>query len=350
MLMKNDNYSSEAGLIPEKNWYHYLGLFDDANLYQTLSYGKYSKGGKQLTHFILKDGDKVIAIAQLRLFLIPLLNRGIAYLFRGPVWKLKGKDECVETLDKMLKALYNEFVTKRKLVLIVAPNLFEKEDSDYESVFIRNNFNRGDQSIRRTTILLDLSKSMNELRKSLRRSWRQNLTKAEQNDLMIEGESKNSFSILSDIHSALVSRKGFRTDLTIDNFRKIQIDLPENYKLNVILCKNRDEYVSGLIGAAIGDTGLALIGGTSANGLQFSPNSFYLLMWEMCEWARNAGCRWFDLGGINPNKNPGVYQFKSGMRGKKMTYLSNYQASKFGISCFLFKLLNIVLWIRNKLR
>ena len=117
-----------------------------------------------------------------------------------------------------------------------------------------------------------------------------------------------------------------------------------------MMCKNNDDYVSGLIGTAIGDTGLALIGGTTAKGLRISPNSYYLLMWNMCEWAKKAGCRWFDLGGINPDTNPGCYQFKSGMRGMEMTYLGNYQASKFGISCLLCRVLDLFLWICNKIR
>lgn len=350
MFMESDEYSSETGVASENEWYSYLEQFDDANLYQTISYGKNSKGGRHLTHFILRKGNKVVAIAQLRLFLIPVIKKGIAYLLRGPVWKLKNEDENLEILDRMLKALYNEFIIKRKLVLIVGPNLYEEEGKDYESVFIRNNFKLKKLANKRRTILIDLSRSKEELRKKLRRSWRQNLTKAESNGHILEREGRNNFSILNEIHGEVVRRKAFRTDLTVDNFSKIQNDLPDNYKLDIMLCKSHEEYVSGLIGVNIGDTGLALIGGTTAAGLRHAPNSYYLLMWNMCESARAAGCRWFDLGGINPDTNPGCYQFKSGMRGREVTYLSNYQASKIGISCMVCRLLDLFLWVCNKLR
>ena len=350
MFMESSEYSYECNKISDETWYSYLKLFGDANLYQTSSYGKNSKGGEHLIHFVLKKNNKIIAIAQLRLFLVPFLNRGIAYLLRGPIWKLKGEAEDLENLDKMLKALYNEFVVRRKLVLMIAPNLFEKESHTYESVFIHNNFKLKSLIHKRRTIIIDLMKPVNERRKSLRRSWRQNLTKAEQSNLIIENKSENNFSILEEIHSEVVKRKEFRTDLTIDNFRKIQNDLPENYKLNIMMGRHNGGYVSGLIGASIGDTGLALIGGTTATGLKTSPNSYYLLMWKMCEWSRKAGCRWFDLGGINPETNPGCYQFKSGMRGLEKTFLGDYQASKPGISCMMCKLLDLKLWICNKLR
>ena len=350
MFMKDDGYSSESGIVPDETWYNYLELFDDANLYQTISYGRNSKGGKHLIHFVLKQHDKVIAIAQLRLFLIPYLNRGIAYLLRGPIWKLKDEDENPETLERMLKALYEEFVLRRKLVLIVAPNLFEEDDKDYAAIFFRNNFKIKHLNIKRRTILVDLSKSTNELRKKLRRSWRQNLVKAEKSDITIERNGHDNFSVLDEIHGEVVKRKEFRTDLTVENFGRIQNDLPDDYKLNVMLCKNDKEYVSGLVGVAIGDTGLALIGGTTTVGLQCAPNSYYLLMWKMCEWAKKAGCRWFDLGGINPDSNPGCYQFKSGMRGSEVAYLDTYQASKPGISCMMCKALDLMTWICNKLR
>jgi len=35
--------------------------------------------------------------------------------------------------------------------------------------------------------------------------------------------------------------------------------------------------------------------------------------------AREAGCQFYDLGGIDPEKNPGVYHFKKGMGGEDVT-------------------------------
>ena len=36
------------------------------------------------------------------------------------------------------------------------------------------------------------------------------------------------------------------------------------------------------------------------------------------EAAREEGCRWYDLGGIDPQNNPGVYHFKSGFGGEEI--------------------------------
>jgi lipid II:glycine glycyltransferase (peptidoglycan interpeptide bridge formation enzyme) len=36
----------------------------------------------------------------------------------------------------------------------------------------------------------------------------------------------------------------------------------------------------------------------------------------MIEWLKERGCHWYDLGGIDPENNPGVYHFKCGIAGK----------------------------------
>ncbi len=42
----------------------------------------------------------------------------------------------------------------------------------------------------------------------------------------------------------------------------------------------------------------------------------YLLQWHTIQQARQRGCRWYDLGGIDPLGNPGVYHFKQGLGGQ----------------------------------
>lgn len=45
------------------------------------------------------------------------------------------------------------------------------------------------------------------------------------------------------------------------------------------------------------------------------------------EWLKRKGCCWYDLGGIDPEGNPGVYHFKAGMGGKDMSYIGQFEFS-----------------------
>jgi lipid II:glycine glycyltransferase (peptidoglycan interpeptide bridge formation enzyme) len=71
---------------------------------------------------------------------------------------------------------------------------------------------------------------------------------------------------------------------------------------------------NGIICSLIGSTGIYLFGATSDSGLR--TRGAYLLQWRMIEWLKEKGCSCYDLNGINPESNPGTYQFKTGLSGK----------------------------------
>ena len=57
----------EVDRVTPAEWSSMLDLFDDANLYQTWSYGAVRWGRKNLSHVVLKRNDEVVGIAQLRI-------------------------------------------------------------------------------------------------------------------------------------------------------------------------------------------------------------------------------------------------------------------------------------------
>ncbi|MGE5458485.1 MAG: hypothetical protein ACM3RX_09035, partial [Methanococcaceae archaeon] len=87
--LNSGNYLLEIDQLNEIKWAEYLELFDDANIYQTWAYGKFQTGGNKISHLVLKLDGKVVALSQARILILPFFNRGIAYIFFGPLWKLK---------------------------------------------------------------------------------------------------------------------------------------------------------------------------------------------------------------------------------------------------------------------
>ena len=77
---------------------------------------------------------------------------------------------------------------------------------------------------------------------------------------------------------------------------------------------------AGIVGTAFGDTGIYLFGATSDQGMKSKGS--YLLQWTMIKWLKENGIRYYNLGGINPEKNPGVYHFKQGFSGEDVLYMS----------------------------
>jgi hypothetical protein len=70
----------------------------------------------------------------------------------------------------------------------------------------------------------------------------------------------------------------------------------------------------------MGDSGIYLLGATSDAGL--TSKGAYLLQWTVIQWLKENGFRWYDLGGIDPERNPGVYRFKRGMSGSDISQIN----------------------------
>ena len=94
-------------------------------------------------------------------------------------------------------------------------------------------------------------------------------------------------------------------------------------------CQSNGKPIAGLVGSAIGDVGIELIAATGNDGLELGGS--YLLRWKMVEYLKRCGCHFYDLNGINPERNPGGYQFKSGLcekNGLDLHYLGTFEAFK----------------------
>jgi hypothetical protein len=58
----------------------------------------------------------------------------------------------------------------------------------------------------------------------------------------------------------------------------------------------------------------------------------YLLQWNMIQRLKGSGVRWYDLGGIDPEGNPGVYAFKRGFSGMDICQMNPLVASDSAMS------------------
>ena len=48
--------------------------------------------------------------------------------------------------------------------------------------------------------------------------------------------------------------------------------------------------------------------------------------------AKSHGMRWYDLGGIDPEANPGVYHFKKGLSGTEVRAAGPYEVRPGGLT------------------
>jgi hypothetical protein len=64
------------------------------------------------------------------------------------------------------------------------------------------------------------------------------------------------------------------------------------------------------------------------------------VQWAFLEWLKENGFLYYDLNGINPEKNPGTYYFKRGLAGKNgldLEFLGKFQVVDSILSDFVVK-------------
>lgn len=317
-------------------WSQMLDLFDDANIYQTHAYGEVRWGIGNLSHLVLKRGGEVVGIAQLRLIRPTKLNFGIAYLRWGPLFERRGRPVDPDVVAEMARALEKEYVERRRLFLQVLPNAFtgSARASAIETAFGR--FHGEPAATPYRTFVLDIAPTREELRGALDRKWRNKLTRSEKNHLEISIASGcEQYEIFRKMYQQMQERKAFETTVDVEEFGRIQEKLTEPHRMWILICKERGTAVAGLVASAMGDTAIYLLGATGNDGL--NSNGAYLLQWSLIQSLKEAGVRWYDLGGIDPERNPGVYTFKRGLSGKDICQIRPLSASRGGVSSAIVK-------------
>jgi hypothetical protein len=310
-----------------EEWAGMLDCFEDANIYQTWSYGAVRWGGKNLSHLVLKRDGDVVAMAQLRIVRPTKFNFGMAYLRWGPQCHRRGRELDVDIVMSMAQALREEYVRQRGLLLQILPNAFvgTQRGTLFQSAFNSFKHEASTPANLYRTFVLNLTPSLDELRKNLDKKWRNQLTRSEKNGLtVIADTSAAAYGIFCRMYAQMLKRKAFETTVDIAEFEQIQESLPETQRMRILICEQDGVPVAGIVASAMGDSGIYLLGATSDDGL--NSKGAYLLQWTMIQWLKENGFKSYDLGGIDPEGNPGVYAFKKGFSGADVSQLSPFVA------------------------
>jgi lipid II:glycine glycyltransferase (peptidoglycan interpeptide bridge formation enzyme) len=337
-FMPNTAWQIEVDRATPTEWSKMLDLFDDANIYQTFAYGSIRWRRKNLSHLVLKAGGEVLGMAQLRIVRPTPLKFGMAYLRWGPLCERRGEPMNSEVVANMALALEEEYVGKRRLLLRIVPNAFAQSPraEAIQSAFSR--FTRESLTVENTyrTFVLDLSPSLDELRKRLDAKWRNKLSGAEKNNLkVVAGNGCEEYQTFCQLYYQMRKRKTFDTTVDVEEFHRIQEDLAASHRMRILICEDQGIPVAGLVASAMGNSAIYLLGATSDAGL--NTKGAYLLQWTMIRWLKEHGIRWYDLGGIDPEGNPGVFSFKKGFSGADVCQINPLVASDSAVSSVIVK-------------
>jgi lipid II:glycine glycyltransferase (peptidoglycan interpeptide bridge formation enzyme) len=303
-----------VGVLAPDDWHRMLERFRDANLFQTIAFGR-SRPRVTVEHFVLTRDADVVAVAQVQLVRVPLLGRSIAYVLWGPLCQRSADPADPEVLGEALRRLRWEYVERRGISLRIRPQFADEERLGGVALFKGAGYRHREEAERGRTMLVDLRPPLTDLRKGLDQKWRNCLNKAEKSPVaLVEGEGDDAFALFADLYREMVARKRFAEAGNVAAFRAMQHALPIPHRLRVIIAEVEGQPSAGAICSAIGARGIYLFGATSEAGLRNKAS--YVVQWRTLCWLKEMGCTEYDLHGVNRERNPGVYAFKAGLSGR----------------------------------
>ncbi len=312
--------------VSREQWENYAKLFADYSVYQTWPYQQVraETDRQNISRMIITDQQgNPVTMCQVRIKNVILLGLKIGYVQWGPLLQRKDNGDCSVEALRMLR---DAFVGDRVNILRLVPNIRDGEAGNLVSrILVQSGFERVDSYNPYRTFILKVDDSHEQIRARLHKSFRRDLKNAEKAGLQLQqGTGEEFCRMLEDLYGRLVDRKGFK-GLNPDEFIKTQSMLSSSEKMNFFLASQDGEPAAILVAAALGDTSVVLLASASEKGL--SCGASYLVWYQGALAARDAGMKMYDLGGIDPVKNPKVYQFKSRIGGCDTYYIGAYEAA-----------------------
>jgi lipid II:glycine glycyltransferase (peptidoglycan interpeptide bridge formation enzyme) len=318
-------------LVKDKNhWDKFISGQPFAQFLQSWAWGEFQTAYKRRVWRVgLEENGQLVAGGQ---FIEHYLGLGMAYLYcpRGPVVKfpISNFQFPIKELTDFIK---NTASTYGELFLRIEPT----ENIKYSI----SNITRIHSVQPSHTLLLDLSKSEDELLSAMHEKTRYNIRLAERKNLSLE--QKNNLETIWPLMNETAKRD------------KIKLHPKKYYDLMLkhVPCQLFSINFQNLplatgIFIGFGDT-FTYVHGASGNQNRemMAP---YLLQWQAIKFAKSAGYRYYDFGGINPTDESdldfrprwaGITRFKTGFNGITKTYPGTFDLPLNPLGYKLFRLI-----------
>jgi lipid II:glycine glycyltransferase (peptidoglycan interpeptide bridge formation enzyme) len=246
----------------------------------------------------------------------------IAYVPRGPAADF-GDEAALRALLKAIRPLARQ---QRALCLKIEPN--REDDPELAGRLQALGFRPSPQGIQpRRTIVVDLDAGPEALLERMKQKTRYNVRLAARKGVAVRpgGEADlPAFYRLME-RTAVRDRFGIHSQAYYGMAHRLFVPVGRG---RLLLAEHEGQLLAGLVAFAFGDTACYMYGASADEKRNLMPA--YLLQWEAIRWAKERGCRAYDLWGVPDEEEEtleagfeqrndglwGVYRFKRGFGGR----------------------------------
>lgn len=175
------------------------------------------------------------------------------------------------------------------------------------------------------TVIMSLEEEEKVRRSRLSGNWRHNLVRGERQGVTVTcRRGLGDAAILEQLYGKMAAFKGFGPLMDGRSIRHMLQVLGDRFM--VAVAQDRGGRVIAARGAGwLGSHGQDLFAATPQEGRRCYAS--YVTLWCLLEELRAIGVKTYNLGGIDPDNNPGVYNFKRGVGGVEVRRLGEWEWS-----------------------
>ncbi|MEA3449897.1 MAG: peptidoglycan bridge formation glycyltransferase FemA/FemB family protein [Patescibacteria group bacterium] len=288
---------------------------------QSWEWGEFQeRTGKKVIRLGFEDDDKLFFAFTLIKNNLPL---GMNYFYSPRVGVESLNKEQVELVFKEIKK-----IAKKEKILFFRLDL----NKNLKFKILNFKFKKTIHVQPEKTLILNISRSGEELLQSMHKKTRYNIRLAEKKGVTVRQASEADFNVWWNIMKETKERDNFRL-YSKEHYKKM-------LKINIIklyIAEFQEKIIAGNIIASFGDMA-TYVHGASSNKYR-NVMAPYLLQWEAIKIAKEQGCKCYDFYGIDEDKWPGVTRFKQGFSGEEIIYPGTFDLIYYDFYYNLYQLL-----------
>ncbi len=307
------------------HWNTALATLPYRHILQSWEWGQFkNRWGWSPRYFINEENGAVNAAALvLRRTLVRWtfspLKLNILYVPKGPAL-----DYANGTLvDRVLGELVQVARRDRALFIKIDPDLSQAD----RSLLLDRGWRYSAEQIQfRNTMLLDLTRSEEELLAAMKPKTRYNVRLAQKKGVTIRSGDLGDLELLYAMYAETAQRDGFIIR-PLDYYRDAWGSFIRSDLAHPLIAEVDQEAVASLIVFRFADRAWYMYGMSRNAHRDKMPN--HLLQWEAMRWAKARGCVVYDLWGAPDELNEsdsmwGVYKFKEGLGAEFAPHVGAY--------------------------
>ena len=288
---------------------------------------------QRLTLTVAENSWNPLAAAQVLKRRLPRLPYSILYVPKGPALDYNDRALRIQVLKELEKLARRE----KAILIKIDPEVVrfwgteQERQSPLGARFVqeleqRGWLHSGEQIQFPNTVVLDLTRSEDDLLASMKSKTRYNIRLAGRKGIVVREGDREDFEIVATMYKETAERDGFAIrpkEYYLDAWRSF-------YEADMavpLLAEFEGQPIAAVVLVRYGDRVTYMYGASTNLERQRMPN--YLLQWEAIRWAKTQGCTLYDFWGaptsfVSEDPLWGVWRFKEGFQGDVVWHIGAY--------------------------